>query len=73
MKDKLNHLYVVVEPFTSDKDGYLSVAPGQIVELLEEGRQYWLVCTKHFQKAELECEGYLPRDCLTPLDEGPTY
>ena len=70
LREKLENLYSVTEPFSSDKEGYLSVFPGQVVELLEEGQQYCLVCTVPTVKGELESEGFLPQRCLRQLTEG---
>ena len=70
MKEKLKNLFIVTEPFSCNKEGYLSVFPGQVVELLEEGQQYWLVCTLASVKGELESEGFIPNNCLTQLTEG---
>ena len=66
----MKYLYMVVEPFSSDWEDYLTVFPGQVVELLEEGHQYWLVCTIPSVKGELESEGFVPHRCLQHLTEG---
>lgn len=61
---------MVIHEFSSHREGYLSVAPGELVEVLEEEGKYWLVCTIPSQESELEREGLVPADCLFPVTQG---
>ena len=64
------YMYMVIKEFTSDREGQISVSPGELVELLEEEGSYWLVCTIPSREDELEREGFVPADCLLPVRQG---
>ena len=63
------NLYVVVEDFTADREGFLSVKKGQLVEVLDQGLNNWLVLTIASAVGELEDEGFLPAHCLQPASK----
>ena len=60
---------MVVEPFSSDREEFLTVEKGQLVEVLDQGGSNWLVLTIP-APGELEAEGFLPSMCLRPAGEG---
>ena len=60
---------MVVESFTSDREGFLSVEKGQLVEALDPSGATWLVLTVP-TAGELETEGFLPARCLRPIGQG---
>ena len=69
-QQKLMYMYVVVKEFSSDREGQISVSPGELVEVLEEEGNYWLVCTIPSREDELEREGLVPADSLLPVRQG---
>lgn len=60
---------MVVEPFSSEQEEFLTVEKGQLVEVLDQGGSNWLVLTIP-APGELEAEGFLPSTCLRPAGEG---
>ena len=68
-QDDSDELYVVVESFSTEMEGFLSVRAGQVVEVLDQGGSNWLVLTLP-SPGELEAEGFLPARCLRPASKG---
>ena len=68
-EDEDEDLYVVVESFSSEREEFLTVKKGQLVEVLDQGGSNWLVLTIP-APGELETEGFLPAICLRPAGEG---
>ena len=68
-EDEDEDLYVVVESFSSEREEFLTVKKGQLVEVLDQGGSNWLVLTIP-APGELETEGFLPATCLRPAGEG---
>ena len=60
---------MVVESFSSEREEFLTVEKGQLVEVLDQGGSNWLVVTIP-APGELETEGFLPATCLRPAGEG---
>ncbi len=61
----------MVQPHTSEHEGFLSVEPGQLVEVLDNSRHAtWMVLTVARQHGELEMEGFLPSSCLRLATKG---
>ena len=60
---------MVVESFSSEREEFLTVKKGQLVEVLDQGGSNWLVVTIP-APGELETEGFLPATCLRPAGEG---
>ncbi len=63
-------LYVVVRDFASEREGFLSVTKGQLVEVLDMSGAVWLVLTVPQLPGELETEGFLPGECLRLAGHG---
>lgn len=58
---------MVVEDFSSEAEGFLTVRKGQLVEVLDQGgggRGNWLVVALASAPGDLEDEGFLPARCL---------
>eukprot|EP00731_Ephydatia_muelleri_P020165 Em0012g990a len=64
-----NNMYVVVQPYLSHREGFLSVREGQLVEVLQSSGPNWLVITVS-RPGEVEEEGFLPASCLKRVGEG---
>lgn len=62
-------MYVVVQPYLSHREGFLSVREGQLVEVLQSSGPNWLVITVS-RPGEVEEEGFLPASCLKRVGEG---
>ena len=60
---------MVVESFSSEREEFLTVEKGQLVEVLDQGGSNWLVVTIP-APGELETEGFLPATYLCPAGEG---
>lgn len=68
-----SYLYVAVEDFNTEVEGFLTVKKGQLVEVLDQGANNWLVVTLASAPGELEDEGFLPARCLQPASKSQLY
>ena len=60
---------MVVEEFHSEREGFLAVKKGQLVEVLNQSGANWLVVALASAPGELEDEGFLPAHCLQPASK----
>lgn len=61
---------MVMEPFSTEKEGFLSVERGQLVEALDTSQANWLVLALPQSPGGMEVEGFLPSRCLAPAKRG---
>ena len=62
----------MVEDFSCETEGFLSVRKGQLVEVLDQGGGgggNWLVVALASAPGDLEDEGFLPARCLQPASK----
>ena len=56
----------MVESYQTEREGFLSVEKGQLVELLDNSGSNWMVLTVPMTREDLETEGFLPAHILRP-------
>ena len=56
----------VVENYEAEREEFLSVRAGQVVEVLDDSRSSWMVLTVPMVIEELQEEGFLPAHLLRP-------
>ena len=49
-----------------EREGFLSVRAGQLVEVLDDSRSSWMVLTIAMTTEDLQTEGFLPAHILRP-------
>ena len=71
MQTEDSYLYVVMEDFVSQTEGFLTVRKGQLVEVLDQGGGggNWLVVALASAPGDLEDEGFLPARCLQQVSK----
>ena len=55
-----------MENYESEREGFLSVRAGQLVEVLDDNGSNWMVLTVAMATGDLETEGFLPACILRP-------
>ena len=56
----------VTESYQAEREEFLSVKKGQLVELLDDSGANWMVLTIPMVTDDLQTEGFLPAHLLTP-------
>lgn len=56
----------VVENYEAEREEFLSVRAGQVVEVLDDSRSSWMVLTIPMAAEDLQEEGFLPAHILRP-------
>ena len=56
----------VTESYQAEREEFLSVKKGQLVELLDDSGANWMVLTIAMVTDDLQTEGFLPAQLLTP-------
>ena len=59
-----------MESFTDDREGFLSVEIGQLVEVLDDSGPIWMVLALPMAPGDLEAEGFIPGHIVRPAGQG---
>lgn len=57
----------VQESYKAERESFLSVKKGQLVELLDDSGSNWMVLTIPMTADDLQAEGFLPAHLLKPV------
>ena len=60
---------MVVEDLSSEKEGFLTVKKGQLVEVYDQTGANWLMVTLATGPGDLDDEGFLTALCLHPTSK----